>query len=146
MHCYTFCYIFVITGLSVVSSFNIIPHSIIFNNLRDSNLLLTSIDVSGLTVAPVPDEILNAASGTPGIWADLSNALIITGGLAFFAYEKRPRGSARDDLIEMRDSTVANANLGAFSKKFIPKGTVIGRYPGFLLSMSDALASSEYLN
>ena len=132
-------------GLSIVSSFKTVPYArrTGFENLRFPHTLKMGIDVSGLSFAPVPDGILTAASGTSGIWTDLSNALIIAGGLTFFAYEKRPRGSARDDLIEMRDSTVANANLGAFSKKFIPKGTVIGRYPGFLTTMSDALASSK---
>ena len=132
-------------GLSVVSSFKTVSYArrTGCNDLRSRYTLAMGIDVSGLSFAPVPDEILNVASGTSGIWTDLSNALIIAGGLTFFAYEKRPRGSARDDLIEMRDSTVPNANLGAFSKKFIPKGTVIGRYPGFLTTMSDALASSK---
>lgn len=101
------------------------------------------IDVSGLKLAPASEGLLDAAVGSTGIWADASNALIVAGGLAYFAYEKRPRGSARDDLIEMRKSTVPNANFGAFSKKFIPKGTIVGRYPGYLRTMADALASSK---
>ena len=102
------------------------------------------IDVSGLSLAPVPLDVLNTAVGSTGVWTDASNALIIIGGLTYLAYEKRPRGSARDDLIEKRKSTVKGANLGAFSMKFIPKGTIVGRYPGFLRSMTDALASSKY--
>jgi hypothetical protein len=102
------------------------------------------IDISSLRLAPTSEGLLNAAISSTGVWADASNALIIVGGLAYFAYEKRPRGSARDDLIEMRKSTIPSANFGAFSKKFIPAGTVIGRYPGYLRSMEDALGSSEF--
>jgi hypothetical protein len=102
------------------------------------------IDVSSLRLAPTSEGLLNAAVSSTGGWADASNALIIVGGLAYFAYEKRPRGSARDDLIEMRKSTIPSANFGAFSKKFIPAGTVIGRYPGYLRSMEDALGSSKF--
>eukprot|EP00596_Hydrurales_sp_CCMP1899_P010110 CAMPEP_0119044252 /NCGR_PEP_ID=MMETSP1177-20130426/29949_1 /TAXON_ID=2985 /ORGANISM="Ochromonas sp, Strain CCMP1899" /LENGTH=566 /DNA_ID=CAMNT_0007014065 /DNA_START=229 /DNA_END=1929 /DNA_ORIENTATION=+ len=103
------------------------------------------IDVSGLTIGPMPEEVVDilSASTTEVQWSDLSNALIITGGLAYFAYEKRPRGSARDDLMEVKDSQVPGANLGCFAKKFIPKGTVLGRYPGFLRNMEEALASKE---
>lgn len=101
------------------------------------------IDVSKLNLAPTPEGLLNAVGSSTGVWADASNALIIIGGLAYFAYEKRPRGSARDDLVEMRKSTIPAANFGAFSKKFIPAGTVVGRYPGYLRSMDDALASSK---
>lgn len=101
------------------------------------------IDVSSLTLAPTSEGLINAAVSSTGVWADASNALIIVGGLAYFAYEKRPRGSARDDLIEMRKSTIPTADYGAFSKKFIPAGTVIGRYPGYLRSMEDALGSSK---
>ena len=101
------------------------------------------IDVSALRLAPTSEGLLNAAASSTGVWADASNALIIVGGLAYFAYEKRPRGSVRDDLIELRKSTIPTANFGAFSKKFIPAGTVVGRYPGYLRSMEDALGSSK---
>lgn len=104
------------------------------------------IDTSGLNILPDQDGLLNAVVGSTNSWTDASNALIVLGGLAYFANEKRPRGAARDDLVEMRKSTIPTANLGAFSKKFIPKGTTIGRYPGFLRSMTDALSSSEFLH
>lgn len=104
------------------------------------------IDTSGLNVLPDQEGLLNAVVGSTNSWTDASNALIVLGGLAYFANEKRPRGAARDDLIEMKKSTIPTANLGAFSKKFIPKGTTIGRYPGFLRSMTDALSSSKFIH
>ena len=105
------------------------------------------IDVSGLTFVPIPEEFgfdaVSSSSSGGGSITDLSNALIIAGGLAYFAYERRPRGSARDDLIEIRKSKVPGGNLGVFSKKYIAEGTSIGSFPGFLLSTEDALASSK---
>lgn len=107
------------------------------------NPISMGIDTSGLNLLPDQGGLLNAAVGSTNTWTDASNALIVLGGLAYLANEKRPRGSARDDLIEMKKSTIPTANFGAFSKKFIPKGTTIGRYPGFLRSMADALSSSK---
>lgn len=109
--------------------------------------LSAGIDVSGLTFIPIPedfniDAVVSTSSGSPS-WTDLSNALIIAGGIAYFQYEKRPRGSARDDLVEIRKSKVPGGNLGVFSKKYIAEGTVIGVFPGYLLSTEDALASSK---
>ena len=107
------------------------------------NPISMGIDTSGLNLLPNQGGLLNAAVGSTNTWTDASNALIVLGGLAYLANEKRPRGSARDDLIEMKKSTIPTADFGAFSKKFIPKGTTIGRYPGFLRSMADALSSSK---
>ena len=106
---------------------------------------LRAIDISSLNVAPPGDSMLTTVVGSTGVWADASNALIVVGGLAYFAYEKRPRGSARSELVEMRPSTVRNANFGAFSTKFIPKGTLVGQYPGYLRSLTDAIASSTFV-
>lgn len=64
------------------------------------------IDVSGLRFIPIPEDFrldtdaIGAASDGLSL-TDLSNALVIAGGLAVLAYEKRPRGSARSDLIEV---------------------------------------------
>jgi hypothetical protein len=73
--------------------------------------------------------------------ADLQNAAILLGGIAYLLYEKRPRGSARSDLLEIRRSNVPNANLGVFARSFIAANTVIGYYPGFLKKEDDALKS-----
>jgi hypothetical protein len=107
--------------------------------------LRLGIDVSGLPFVPIPEDLqLDAAvSAADGTWSDLSNALILFGGVGYLAYEKRPRGSARDDLIEVRQSKIPGANLGVFAKKVIPEGTVIGRFPGFVATAEDALASKS---
>ena len=103
------------------------------------------IDISGMPFVPIPPELAqlqNALSGpADSTWSDISNALILAGGLSFFVYEKRPRGSARDDLMEVRQSKISGANLGVFAKKTIPEGTTLGRFPGFLVSAEEALAS-----
>jgi hypothetical protein len=111
--------------------------------------LSAGIDVSGLTFVPIPEEfnfdaVASSSTGSPS-WTDLSNALIIAGGIAYFQYEKRPRGSARDDLVEIRKSNLPGGSLGVFSKKYIAEGTEIGVFPGYLLSTEDALASSKFL-
>lgn len=87
-----------------------------FNSQRRGSrgLVLHSagIDVSGLKFIPIPEDFkfdtdaIDAAGGGGFSLTDLSNALVIAGGLAVFLYEKRPRGSARDDLIEVRKSYV----------------------------------------
>ena len=108
--------------------------------------LSAGIDVSGLTFVPIPaefnlDTVATSTISATSSWTDLSNALIIAGGIAYFQYERRPRGSARDDLIEIRKSKVGGS-LGVFSKKYIAEGTELGVFPGFLVSTEDALASS----
>jgi len=69
--------------------------------------------------------------------SDLQNIAIIVAGLAYFVYEKRPRGSARSDLLDIKKSTVPNANLGVFATKFIPEGTKIGEFPGYIRNNND---------
>ena len=114
---------------------------------RGTSSLSAGIDVSGLKFVPIPEEFnfdtVAASSSSSGSWTDLSNALIIAGGIAYFQYEKRPRGSARDDLIEIRKSKSPGGALGVFSKKYIAEGTPLGVFPGYLISTEDALASSK---
>ena len=120
-------------------------HGLVFR-IKNSRALLGNegIDVSGL---PFISKDLNQISTSPfGGVSDISNALIIAGGLGYFLYEKRPRGSARDDLIEVRKSNIPGANLGVFAKKFVGEGTVLGRFPGFLRSTEEALASSKHFS
>ena len=102
------------------------------------------IDVSGMPFVPIPPELAqlqNVLSGPDNTLSDISNALILAGGLGFLVYEKRPRGSARDDLMDVRQSKIPGANLGVFAKKIIPEGTTLGRFPGFLVQAEEALAS-----
>lgn len=115
---------------------------------RGTSSLSAGIDVSGLKFIPIPEEfnfdtVTASSSSSSGSWTDLSNALIIAGGIAYFQYEKRPRGSARDDLIEIRKSKSPGGALGVFSKKYIAEGTPLGVFPGYLVSTEDALASSK---
>ena len=102
------------------------------------------IDIGALTFTPIPPELAQLQDVLSGpadnTLSDISNALILAGGVGYFVYEKRPRGSARDDLMEVRQSKIAGANLGVFAKKIIPEGTTLGRFPGFLVQAEEALA------
>jgi len=75
---------------------------------------------------------------------DIQNAAIILSGLAYIVYERRPRGSARNDLIEIKKSKAISNNLGVFAKKFIPEGTTIGIYPGYLKTVEEFQKSSKF--
>jgi hypothetical protein len=76
--------------------------------------------------------------------SDVQNIALVVSGLCYLIYEKRPRGSARDDLIEVRKSvTIKNNNLGVFAKTFIPQGTLVGVYPGFVKSEEYVYEASE---
>jgi hypothetical protein len=77
---------------------------------------------------------------------DLQNTLIIVSGLAYYLYENRPRGNARDDLLEIRKSARIPNNLGVFAKTFIPTGTVIGEYPGYVKTFESLQKSSKFNN
>lgn len=70
---------------------------------------------------------------------DIQNAAILLGGVSYITWERRPKGLARDDLLSIRKSTVPKSNLGLFALKTIPKGTIIGEYPGYLINVNDTL-------
>jgi len=74
---------------------------------------------------------------------DIQNIAVVVGGVAFLLWEKRPKGSARIDLVDVQKSLVPGAGLGAFAVKTIPKGTVVGEYPGKLISAEDAISSKK---
>ena len=68
----------------------------------------------------------------------LQSAAVVATGLGFLVFDKRPRGSARNDLVEVRKSKlIKNDNLGVFAKTFIPKGTSLGMYPGFRRTLEE---------
>lgn len=75
---------------------------------------------------------------------DLQNTLIIVSGLAYYLNENKPRGNSRDDLLEVRKSIKIPNNLGVFAKTFIPTGTVIGEYPGFVKTFETFQKSSKF--
>ena len=76
---------------------------------------------------------------------DIQNLAILSAALAYFAYEKRPRGSANSELLEVKRSTVKGGNLGLFSKDFIAKGTKLGCYPGVVTTVESALRKSKFI-
>ena len=120
-----------------------------------------AIDVNGLRFEDIPDDVKaylygtgspvaaaspSSLSGISGdTLSDLQNAAILLGGVAFLLYEGRPRGDAQSELLDIRKSTIPNANLGVFAKSFIPEGTVIGLYPGYPREAKVALESSQLL-
>ena len=114
------------------------------------------IDVSGLKVVPIPEEMMNqlayntAGSGSlfdlagrSDLYSDVQNVLILAAGISYVVYEKRPRGSAREDLVDIRRSGIAGANLGVYASDFIAQGTLLGNFPGRLMSMTDTLAKKK---
>lgn len=76
--------------------------------------------------------------------SDLQNAAILLSGVGYVIYERRPKGDSREDLLDVRRSTIGGKNLGVFAKSFIPRGTNLGSYPGFVRSAEDAAARSEF--
>jgi hypothetical protein len=136
------------TLVAVVLGFGPVPRAVRKSTRPSVSTLKAGIDVSGLGFVPIAPEDMQSLSvladqSSPSL-NDIQNALIIVAGLTYFVYETRPRGSARDDLIDVRKSSIPKANLGVFAKKYIPSGTIIGRFPGFVKLMEDALASSTY--
>ena len=115
--------------------------------------LRMGIDVSGLSLVPVPPELMaeyaavTQSSGDGLGVNEVQNALILASGLVYFAYESRPRGGARTDLLEVRRSSIipgaSTSNRGVFSKGFIPAGTLLGTFPGFVKKADSALASKQ---
>ena len=45
------------------------------------------------------------------------------------------------DLVDIRRSTVENASMGVFSKVFIAKDTLVGKFPGYLMDAEEAIKS-----
>ena len=111
--------------------------------------LKLGIDVSSLPVVPEYQNIVAATATSKvsnlinlpqgDIYSDIQNALIFLGGILYVIYEKRPRGSARDDLLDIKKSTIPGANLGVFAKSFIAAGTSLGIFPGYIRNTEDAL-------
>jgi hypothetical protein len=75
---------------------------------------------------------------------DIQNILILTAAVGYFIFEKRPRGYAQLDLLDVKKSTISTASLGLFAKVFIPKGTILGSYPGVITSVDAALKTSKF--
>ena len=96
------------------------------------------------TSSPLIEEGTNTISSAISVSLnDVQNILIVLSGVAYFIYENRPRGSSRDDLLEVRKSIKIPNNLGVFAKKLIPAGTVLGEYPGYVKSIESFKQSSK---
>lgn len=63
---------------------------------------------------------------------------MIVGGIVFLeVYQERPRGWVNEQLVEAAPSTLGpQAGRGLFALVDIPKGTVIGSYPGSIIPKS----------
>ena len=62
--------------------------------------------------------------------------------IGFVAYFDRPRGQLLVNLnqdVEIRTSNVPGAGLGLFAKQSLPKGTILGTYPGTVIPLSQNL-------
>jgi hypothetical protein len=59
--------------------------------------------------------------------------------IGFVTYFDRPRGTLQVDpsVLRLDTSTVPNSGLGVFVTEPLPKGTVLGTYPGVLVPLSD---------
>ncbi len=75
----------------------------------------------------------------------IAPAVAVTGLLGYVLYSQRPRGSVIEDLVDVRKSTEIPNELGVIAKKFIPKDTVIGSYPGVLKKFSSLLMLSKFI-
>jgi hypothetical protein len=127
--------VFFVQLLSLTTAFNT------FNVQRKTISSLRAIDVSGLPIdmtAISPDTILKSAN-LQDTTSAIQNALILAFGVGYLIAEKRPRGFCRDELVDVRKSSIPKANLGVFATAFIPKGTSVGEYPGFVMNPEEAL-------
>ena len=104
--------------------------------------LMKFADVTSSTVDLVPSDTAQGVSTVLSL-SDAQNVALVLSGICYLIYEKRPRGSARDDLIEVRKSTAIKNNLGVFAKTFIPQGTLVGVYPGIVRSAEYVFESSK---
>jgi hypothetical protein len=102
-----------------------------------SNFLLDKTDLTSSTIDTINTALLSNN--------DLQSSVgLLLAGAAFLTYENRPRGSAQEELIEVRRSSKISNNLGVVAKTFIPAGTIIGTYPGYLRKVDDFLKSSKF--
>jgi hypothetical protein len=75
------------------------------------------------------------------LWA-IRIASAIASYVGFVACLDRPRGELlleEDSQIEIRPSTVEGAGLGLFARTFLPRGTVMGTYPGVVIPLRQNL-------
>ena len=114
---------------------------------RFSRITILNLQPSDLTGLPFSggDEVSVLSNQNEALGFELSpsNLAIILVGCGFYFYEQKPRGSCRDDVLEVKRSSNIPNNLGVVAKTFIPKETVLGSYPGYLQTFDQALSSSK---
>ena len=108
------------------------------------------IDVSNLPVdssGSLQDLLaLSSSSSTSGDFSAIQvaqNLAPLLFGGAFLLLDERPKGSCREDLVDIRRSQIPTANLGVYASKTIPAGTVLGTFPGRVKSLEDCLSSKS---
>ena len=76
----------------------------------------------------------------PTLWGIRAASAAIS-YVGFVGYFDRPRGDLLVDSsqVEIKDSTVKGAGLGLFARQNLPKGTILGAYPGVLVPLSQNL-------
>ncbi|KAG2489489.1 hypothetical protein HYH03_011942 [Edaphochlamys debaryana] len=95
---------------------------------------------------PGPGPGLGPEWASPGLQGQLQVAAweLLAAAVAaalLAAYQTRPRGWSRQDLLEVRASAIAGRGL--FARASIPSGTVLGAYPGRLRSGAEMLEKCE---
>jgi len=94
-----------------------------------------------------------ASSGLPGALAAVGQpqpqwvygaelAVAAVAAAAIWAWQARPLGWVARELVEVRASDIAGRGL--FAKVDIPKGAVVGAYPGRLRSGAEMAAKAQY--
>lgn len=106
-----------------------------------SSFATTSSTFASLSDFPLAEtsEASNGVLGEPLLWGlRITSALLSYIGLVGFL--DRPRGTLvakRGIDIDILQSNVPGAGLGLFAKRNLPKGTVLGTYPGVLLKITE---------
>lgn len=121
-------------GLNADTKLSVLPNSGFF--LGDSNV---GIDLEALQRAiESPGTALDSSTST------LTSLALLATGVSVFLYDQRPVGSCREDLVDVRRSQYIKGGLGVMAKTFIPKGTIIGKYPGYKKSQDRFKYGSKY--
>lgn len=83
-------------------------------------------------------------AGDPAVLVWTIRALsAVASYVGFIGYFDRPRGPlavSPDAQVQIQTSTVPDAGLGLFARVNLPKGTVLGQYPGVVIPLSQNLA------
>lgn len=160
MHAHSLQWVMLLVSLTLVCSFQI--RSFSYKSSFSASVPTNNRNPTGTDLSMLPDgfslplaDLFPADTSTLSTGSflvqntqadDIQNAAIITAAISYFIYEKRPRGSANAELFEVKRSSIPGANLGLFCKSVIPKGTVLGTYPGVLGKVTKALERSKCMH